>query len=168
MSHLQQGPGIGVPLNLRRGPYCIPCPSRSIYEHLTPFRSHRTSSQAPWIPFHPNPCPEICISTLSKWVVSHLHPGPDTRVWPPSRLLYKVCHAIQVMYYLYRSPEIGISTSIRSNLTSIKVPIFASYLNLGPYMSVSPPRSHRTSTQAMTFCSYHNPCPEICISTPSG
>ena len=41
------------------------------------------------------------------------------------------------MYYLHRSPETGISTSFRSHLTSIKVPIFASYLNPCPYMSIS-------------------------------
>ena len=33
----------------------------------------------------------------------------------------------------------GISTSFRSHLTSIKVPIFASYLNPCPYMSISHP-----------------------------
>ena len=88
MSHLQQGPGIGVPFNLRRGAnICIPCPSRSIYEHLNPIQ----------VTSHLLPGPVNSISPQSMSCDLHLNTIPVSRVSPPSRSRYTSLTSIQVV-----------------------------------------------------------------------
>ena len=86
-SHLEQVQGLVSHLTSTEAPIFLSHFHPGTYMSVsTPFRSHFTSSQAPWIPIYPNPCPEICISTPSKWVTS---PARSWYTSLTSRSLYK-------------------------------------------------------------------------------